>query len=450
MITIYLHEVRFINTEPNLPKPLSMKVVLFVSLLFTFWLLSCTGNKDNRVITFQLSKSDYIEKINVPGTVRAVVNFPVMPPRRMFGQMTIVRLAPDGAFVKKGDTICVLSETALESMYQEMLTSIETLEAELKKTAADNQLNIALLEANLATSEAQQKISSLDSLQMKFATEVQKKLLELEMKKAMIEKQKTERKLAATKTIGETDIRQKKARIIQEKTKAQTYADQINSMTIIAQRDGIVMRTESPTFSIMSSQGTGTFGGPLREGSVLLLNTPVLQFPDLSKMEVSADVAEADFKKIERGQKVIITVDAAKKLVTTGKVNRKSLASSATQRYSRSKVKLYEVIIDVDSCHSKIKPGLSADCEIILREARDTLFVPTLAIFERDSTKVVYVLGKKDFIPVKVETGSSGSSYTIITNGLKGDETIALSEPPNSLIIPEKEGADTIKNRNLK
>lgn len=427
-----------------------MKVVLFVSLLFTFWLLSCTGNKDNRVITFQLSKSDYIEKINVPGTVRAVVNFPVMPPRRMFGQMTIVRLAPDGAFVKKGDTICVLSETALESMYQEMLTSIETLEAELKKTAADNQLNIALLEANLATSEAQQKISSLDSLQMKFATEVQKKLLELEMKKAMIEKQKTERKLAATKTIGETDIRQKKARIIQEKTKAQTYADQINSMTIIAQRDGIVMRTESPTFSIMSSQGTGTFGGPLREGSVLLLNTPVLQFPDLSKMEVSADVAEADFKKIERGQKVIITVDAAKKLVTTGKVNRKSLASSATQRYSRSKVKLYEVIIDVDSCHSKIKPGLSADCEIILREARDTLFVPTLAIFERDSTKVVYVLGKKDFIPVKVETGSSGSSYTIITNGLKGDETIALSEPPNSLIIPEKEGADTIKNRNLK
>jgi HlyD family secretion protein len=427
-----------------------MKVVLFASLLFTFWLLSCTGNKDNRVITFRLSKSDYIEKINVPGTVRAVVNFPVMPPRRMFGQMTIVRLAPDGAFVKKGDTICVLSETALESMYQEMLTSIETLEAELKKTAADNQLNIALLEANLATSEAQQKISSLDSLQMKFATEVQKKLLELEMKKAMIEKQKTERKLAATKTIGETDIRQKKARIIQEKTKAQTYADQINSMTIIAQRDGIVMRTESPTFSIMSSQGTGTFGGPLREGSVLLLNTPVLQFPDLSKMEVSADVAEADFKRIEKGQKVFITVDAAKKLVTTGKVNRKSLASSAAQRYSRSKVKLYEVIIDVDSCHSKIKPGLSADCEIILREARDTLFVPTLAIFERDSTRVVYVLGEKDFIPVKVETGSSGSSYTIITNGLKGDETIALSEPPNSLIIPEKEGADTIKNRNLK
>jgi len=423
-----------------------MKVVLFVSIFFTFWLLSCTGNKDNRVITFRLSKSDYIEKINVPGTVKAVVNIPVMPPRRMFGQMTVVQLAPDGAFVKKGDTICILSELVIESMYQEMLTSIEILEAELKKTEADNQLNIALLEANLATSEAQQKISSLDSLQMKFATEVQKKLLELEMKRTMIEKQKAERKLAATKTIGETDIMQKKARIMQEKTKARTYADQINAMTIIAQRDGIVLRTESPTISIMSTTGTGTFGGPVREGSVLFMNTPVLQFPDLSKMEVSADVAEADFRKIEKGQKVFITVDAAKKLVTTGKINRKSLAASSAQRYFRSKVKSYEVIIDVDSCHSKIKPGLSADCEIILREVRDTLFVPTLAIFERDSAKVVYVAGGKDFIPVKVEAGTSGSSYTIIKGGLKGDETIALSEPPNSLIIPEKKGTDSIRN----
>ena len=86
-----------------------------------------------------------------------------------------------------------------------------------------------------------------------------------------------------------------------------------------------------------------------------------------------------------------------------------------------------------------MKPGLSASCEITLKEAKDTLFVPTLAIFERDSAKVVYVKGKENFIPVKVETGFSGSSYTIISSGLNGDEIIALSEPPNSLIASEKE-----------
>jgi HlyD family secretion protein len=427
-----------------------MRVVRFISFLFIICLLSCTGKKDNSIITFQLSKSDYVEKINVAGTVQAVINTPVMPPRNQIGQMTIVRLVQDGAFVKKGDTLCVLSSPEVESRYREILTSIETLEAGLKKAEADTRLNTALLEAQLATSEAQLKISSLDSLQMKYVTELNQKLLELEMKKSVIEKQKTERKLAATKTIGETDIRQKRTSIMQEKMRAQTFADQISAMTIIAQRDGIVMRTESPRIMVSGSTGTGSFGGPVREGSVILLITPVLQFPDLSRMQISADVAEADFRKIEKGQKAFITVDAAEKLVTTGKINRKSLSSSVAQRYSGSKVKSYEVIIDVDSCHSKMKPGLSANCEIIIKEEKDTLFVPTIAIYERDSSKIVYVKDKKEFVPVKVETGTSGSSFTIITGGLKGDETIALTEPPNSLIVYETTGKDAIRKFNKK
>ena len=430
-----------------------MKIFFFSTFLIPLVLLSCTGNKETGVITYKLGKSDYIEKINVSGAVQAVVNVPVMAPSRMMGQMRIARLAEDGAFVKTGDTICVLALPELISMYTQALNSIETLEAALKKTEADNKLKIALLEAQLATSEAQMQISSLDSLRMQFAPEVNQKLLKLEMKKVQIEKQKTEKKLAATKLIGQTEIRQMNARIMSEKARTQTMADQVKSLTIIAQRDGIVIRTESPVFTIMGPGGLGKMGGPIREGSVLFMNTPVLQFPDLSKMQVSAEVQEADFKKIEKGQKVKIDIDAAQKLQTTGKINRKSLIGRNAMRYSESQVKFYEVIIDVDSCHSKMKPGLSANCEITLKEAKDTLFVPTLSIFERDSSKVVYVLEKNNFTPVKVETGLSGSSHTIITAGLTGDEVIALSEPPNSLIRLEKrksEKPDTLKNQNTK
>lgn len=425
-----------------------MILVRIISFLLTICLFSCSSKKDNSIFTFQLSKSDYIEKINVAGTVQAVVNTPVMPPKNQMGQMTVVWIVQDGTFVKQGDTLCVLSAPEVESKYREMLTSIETLEAELKKAEADNKLNIALLEAQLATNEAQLKISSLDSLQMMFATAMDRKLLELEMNKSVIEKQKTQRKLAATRTIGETDIRQKRTGIVQEKMRAQTFADQISAMNVIAQRDGIVMRTESPRIMVMSTTGTGSFGGPMREGSVIFLSTPLLQFPDLSRMQVTADVAESDFRRIEKGQKVYLTVDAAEKLVTTGKINRKSLASSIAQRYSGSTVKSYEVIIDVDSCHSKLKPGLSANCEIILKEEKDTLFVPTLAIFERDSFKIVYVKRKKEFVPVNVETGTSGSSFTIITSGLIGDEIIALAEPPNSLVVSKETNRDTISKSN--
>jgi hypothetical protein len=422
-----------------------MKLSLSV-LLLGILLTSCKYESNSGVITYEVIKSDYTDKMMIKGTVQAVVNFPVVPPRSMFGQMTVLRLAADGSFVRTGDTICVLTVPELESRYLQSLTAVESLEAELKKTQADNKLSVALLEAQLATSEAQLKISSLDSLRMRYATTLQQKLLTLEMQRSLIEKQKTEKKLIATKSIGENTVRQMNARIMQEKMKAQTMESQVKAMTITAQRDGYVSRTESPQITIMSSQGMGQLGGPVKEGSVLFMDTPVLLFPDLSKMQVSAEVTEGDFRKIEKGQKVRLTVEAAGTLITTGKVNRKSLMGRTAQRWSDSKVKFYEVIIDVDSCHSKMKPGLSASCEVMLTEVRDTLFVPTLAVFERDSSKIVYVKGKKYFTPVKVQTGMSGSSFTIIPGGLSGGETIALSEPPKSLIAPVKE--DDAKHEN--
>ena len=428
-----------------------MRAFLFAFILFITLVFSCTGKKSNSIITFQVNRSDYVEKITVSGTVQAVVNNPVTPPSLEFGQMTVMKLAADGATVKEGDTICVLSAPELEAAYLAARTTLDSLEAGLKRTEADNKLNVAILEAQLATSEAQLKISFLDSLRMKYATDVERKLLGLEMKKALIEREKINKKLTATRMIAETDIKQINARIIQGKTRAQSMADQVKSLTITAQRDGIVARTESPKFYFMSLQGSGTVGGPIKEGSVLLMDIPILQFPDLSKMQVSADVDETDFKKVEKGQEVLIIVDAAEKLTTTGKVNRKNLIGRNAQRYSESQVKFYEVIIDVDSCHLKMKPGLSASCEIIITEAKDTLFVPTLAIYERDSSRVVYVKRKEQFVPVKVQAGFSGSSYTIIKEGLKGDEIIALSEPPGSLIVNEKEkkeGTDTLRAHN--
>jgi HlyD family secretion protein len=409
-----------------------MKSLPSAFILFTILLFSCSTKKNNSVITYQLSRSDYNDKIFVSGTVQAVVNYPVSPPSMEYEQLTVLRLAADGAYVKKGDTICVLNAPELVSSSKDSQGTLDSLKAGLKKAEADNQLKIALLEAQLLTSEAQLQISSLDSLKIQFAPKIQQELLKLEMRKALIEKEKTEKKLAATKMIGETEIRQINARIIQQKAMVKLLTERVNSMTIIAQRDGIVMRTESPVFSIM---GGGKIGGPIKEGSVLFLDNPVLQFPDLSKMQISAEVAEVDFKKLEKGQQANIIVDAAEKLSTTGKVNRKNLIGRNAQRYSDLKVKFYEVIIDVDSCHSRMKPGLSASCEITLTEEKDTLFVPTLAIFERDSSKVVYVMKKQNFLPVRVQTGLSGSSYTIITGGLEGDEIIALSVPPGRLIV---------------
>ena len=413
-------------------RALYMKKYAILTLL-TLFSISCKREKEE-LITFQLKHTDFVEKVHVPGTVQAVNNYMVLAPRNNYGMMSVASIAEPGSFVKKGDTICVLASANLTTMYESLVTSVENTEAELKKLIADNAMNFASLKAQLEDAGARLLISSLDSVQMKFAPPVKQKLLNLEMQKTMIEKRKLEKKLASQKIIDDSEIRQMKSRIMQQQMQLQMMKDQLTSLTIISSRDGLVMHAESPILMMMSSTGTSTMGGKIAKGSNVFSNMALLQFPDLSRMQISAEVAEAEYKRIEKGQKAFISIDAIKDLYTTGPVLRKTLAGKPGREQSASKIKTYEVIISLDSCHLKMKPGLSASCVITINEVKDTIVVPTLSIFERDSLKVVYVLEGKNFIPVPVEPGRSNSSHTLITKGLKGDEIIALSEPPHNMI----------------
>ena len=408
-----------------------MKSSVFLLVFPLLFVLSCKSDKVS-IITYDLKRSDFIESINVSGTVQAVNNYQIVAPVNNYGMMSVIHLADDGSYVIKGDTICILTCSDLSTIYETSVNELENMEAELKKLEADNALNLALLRAQLETTDAQLKISSLDSVRMNFAPPVKKRLLALEMEKATIEKRKIERKFISQKKIDDSEIKQMKSRIMQQQIRLQRMKDQIDALTVIAAREGFVLHTEAPTLQGFSVLGTVSFGGKIEEGSTVFSNMALLQFPDLSKMQVSSQVAESDYKRIEKGQKVYVSIDAVKDLHTTGKINRKMPVGKTLQ--SDSQVKTYEVIIDIDSCHLKMKPGLSANCDIMVKEVKDTIIVPTLAIFEVDSLHTVYVYEDDKFIPVNIETGTSNSSHTIVPKGLKGNETIALSEPPHNMI----------------
>jgi multidrug efflux pump subunit AcrA (membrane-fusion protein) len=285
----------------------------------------------------------------------------------------------------------------------------------------------------------------LDSIKIKFATPVKQHLLALEMEKATIEKKKLQKKLAAQQIIDNSEINSINSRIVMQKSQMQVFENQIKSLTMTAPCDGVVIHCESPVINIMGN-GVGTLGGKIEEKSSVWSNMPLLQFPDMKEMQVSVDVPESDYKRILEGQKTFITVEAATNLHTTGKIKRKSLAGKSISE--NSKVKTYEIIISIDSCHDKIKPGLSAAAQIIVDDVKDTIIVPASAIFTHDSTKIVYVADNGKFIQNTVETGLANSSSVIISKGLKGNETIALTEPPHFMIRKTAKtfNSDTIKS----
>ena len=406
----------------------------FVYILFSvFFFPGCT-RKNPDIITYDLKHSDYLEIIDAVGTIQAVNNLVLLTPRVNVSGVSVAHLADEGTSVKKGDTVCILDAPEL-LYYTELFTDeLEKMEADLKKLEADNTMQLSLLTSQIETNKSQLAISMLDSIQLKYATPVKQKLLGLEMEKVNIEKKKLQKKLIAQKIIDNSELIQLRSRIMIQKSRIQQYESQNTSLTLVAPCDGIVMHYESPLRRFIGN-GVGTRGGKIEEKSSVWSNMPLLQFPDMKSMQVSVEVPESDYKRIREMQKVTIQVEAGTNLYTTGKIKRKTLAGKSVQE--NSAIKTYEVIISIDSIFSEIKPGLSARCRIIIDQVKDTIVVPATAIFERDSSKIVYVAQGEKFMPVTVETGLSNSSRCIISKGLEGNETIALIEPPHPLILKE-------------
>lgn len=420
-----------------------MKMYIFILVIFS--ILSSCNRKAPLIVTFNLKPTRFIETIEVTGTVQAVSNNAISTPR-VYSGLKVAYLAKDGDFVKKGDTICIIDAPDIMKTFEQLNIDLKKMEGEKRSIEAENAMQLSILEAQAATNNAQMQITMLDSIQLKFAPPVKQRLLSLEMEKVQIEKKKIEKKLASQKIIDNSELSQIGSRIMMQNNQIQMFKAQINSLKIIAPSDGYVMHVENPTFYFGSGS---TIGGKIEEGSLVFQGMALLQIPDISKMQVSVEVSEADYKRINNNQKVLIEVESASNLKTTGKVARKSLANK--NKEEKSLIKTYEVIVSVDSCHLKMKPGISASCKIFINDLRDSIVIPAAALFTKDSTKIVYVSEQEKFIPVAVETGLSNSSEIIVSKGLRGHETIALIEPPKNLIANElKSKPDTIKFQTIK
>ncbi len=96
---------------------------------------------------------------------------------------------------------------------------------------------------------------------------------------------------------------------------------------------------------------------------------------DLTKMEIDANVAEADVGGVETNQNVDFTVDAFPTRTFVGQVVQ---VRNAPTNYQN--VVTYTTIISVDNRDMKLKPGMTANVSIIIAEKKDGLRVPNAAL----------------------------------------------------------------------
>ena len=107
------------------------------------------------------------------------------------------------------------------------------------------------------------------------------------------------------------------------------------------------------------------------------MNAPVLfQIAnDLSKMQIDANVSEADVGTVEEGQNVSFTVDAYPNRTFTGRVVQIRNSPITVQN-----VVTYDTVIGVTNSDFKLKPGMTATVSITTAQRTNVLKIPNAAL----------------------------------------------------------------------
>ena len=96
---------------------------------------------------------------------------------------------------------------------------------------------------------------------------------------------------------------------------------------------------------------------------------------DLTKMQIDANVAEADVGGVEVGQEVEFTVDAFPDRTFRGRVKQVRNAPLTVQN-----VVTYVTVIEVNNADLKLKPGMTANVSVIVQRREDVLRIPNGAL----------------------------------------------------------------------
>ncbi|MBQ7659342.1 MAG: efflux RND transporter periplasmic adaptor subunit [Alphaproteobacteria bacterium] len=152
---------------------------------------------------------------------------------------------------------------------------------------------------------------------------------------------------------------------------------------------------------------------------------------DLSQMEIEASVVEADIAKVAVGQPVHFSVDSFPNdtfLGTVKQVRNKALTTSNVVTYS--------VIIAIDNSDLKLKPGMTANVEIITAQKENALLVPNAALRfymddnKRYQEKGIWVLKKGKPQRIAIKEGISDDENTEIMSDeiSTGDKVIVAKK----------------------
>jgi HlyD family secretion protein len=346
-----------------------------------------------QVVTSPVTRGDIVDTVGASGTLQAVTT--VQVGSQVSGNIQFLG-ADFNSIVKKGQVIARLDPSLFDAQLQQARANLMQSRANMTKAQSD------LDRSKVQLTDAQQKYTRAQELSARSL------LPQSDLDAAKIAVDTAQAQLASQ----QATVAQSQAAVNQSQASVNQNQVNLDHTIIEAPIDGIVTQR-----SVDVGQ---TVAASMQAPTLFVIAA------DLTKMQVNANIDEADVGRIRPGQHVTFRVDAYPTETFEGTVSQIRLQPVVVQN-----VTTYGTVIDVPNAQLKLKPGMTANVKVEIAKRTDVLRVPNASLRFRPTMELFAALNQP--VPPDVQFGGNrggrgGQGRS--TQGTSGAQTAPSADTP--------------------
>ncbi|MEM7734776.1 MAG: efflux RND transporter periplasmic adaptor subunit [Deinococcota bacterium] len=345
---------------------------------------------------------------------------------------TVINLAEVGQLVTAGEVIAQLDPTSFERSVRDAQFALEQVQSRRQSTASnqsDSQVNLqeSIRSAELSVQDAQRELTrAQDDLSLKQQLEAvggesveNVKLAQDAYDLALdnvsraqlnLETLRASQGLQADANIQ--DLRDADLSIQAAQLNLEDVQDELTSTSLRAPFDGMIASLS------------------VSEGSTVSDNATVLTLIDSNQVKLEAQIDETEISRVSLGLPAEVELDAVSEQLFTGEVTTISPVARLV-----SNIPIFDVIITLDNSAGLMRPGMTAEAEVLIQEVENTFSVPSNALQNVRNRSYVQSLDETGELTLQpVQAVTTVSLNTIVQGNLA---------PGTEILLPEAVAEDT-------
>ncbi|MEM9828572.1 MAG: biotin/lipoyl-binding protein [Planctomycetota bacterium] len=430
------------------------KYLLALSLVFALVggaAYTLLGDRDGGAatprLTHQINRGPLRVTVTEKGTLESSNNVEVRS--KVWGWKTVNWVVESGTEVKKGDVLVELDSSEMEKKVDDARINYHNARAdmitarsnvEVAKKSFDEYLNATFVETEGSILQeifdTEQEVTRTE-LALQSATRLAARGLikplqirseqfkrdsarqKLNLKQTRLDalrkykKEKEIQRLKADIEAAEARLDAANARVDLAKTNVRQHEEQLAFHTIVAPQDGMVIHPKAAAHRNSPD---------VEEGANVHTNQVLLIMPDLDRMQVKLGIHESMIDRVDEGLAARVMVGD---MVLEGTVREVAKVTKPATWYTGNVVK-FDTVVSLPKS-TGLKPGLSAEVEVIIAEHENEMTIPVAAVAEVGGETLCWVQSSAGPTKRRLRLGDSNEQFMVVRSGVDVGENVLLN-----------------------